>query len=267
MSTVVITGSTKGVGFGMAKAFAARGHDVVVSGRDLVDAQQRAEAVRAQAPGRQAIGIACDVTDPDAVQALWDGAVAHFGGVDIWINNAGLAKTTRRIEDIPDEDVRAMVSTNMLGTIFGSQVAMRGFTSLGHGKLFNVLGGGSDGRARENMGVYGSTKRGLKFFTDALVKEAKGTSIVVGEIRPGILISDGWLREAAEADPSQIESGRKALNILADHVDDVAPHLVDGVLAASKNGAEVAWLTTGKIARRFATAPWQKRDVLSRYDV
>jgi NAD(P)-dependent dehydrogenase (short-subunit alcohol dehydrogenase family) len=267
MSVVVITGSTKGVGFGLAKAFAARGLDVVVSGRRAEDAQKSADAVRASAPGRRAVGVACEVTNPESVQALWDAAVEEFGGVDIWINNAGLAKTTKHIVDIPVDDVRAMVSTNMLGTIFGSQVAMRGFMARGGGKLFNVLGGGSDGRVRDNMGVYGSTKRGLKFFTDALAREAKDTSVIVGEIRPGILLSDGWLREAAEADPQQIESGRKALNILADSVDDVAPYLADGVLAASKNGAEVAWLTTGKIIGRFATSSWKKRDVLSSYDV
>jgi len=267
MSVVVITGSTKGVGFGLAKAFAARGLDVVVSGRRAEDAQASAEAVMTAAPGRRAAGFACNVTDPESVQALWDAAVDEFGGVDIWINNAGLAKTTRPIAEVPAPEVQAMVSTNMLGTMYGSQVAMRGFLARGGGKLFNVLGGGSDGRIRDNMGIYGSTKRGLKFFTDALAREAKDTPVIVGEIRPGILITDGWLREAGEADPEVIESSRKTLNILADHVDDVAPYLVDGVLAASKNGAEVAWLTTAKIASRFATAGWKKRDVMSRYEL
>jgi short-subunit dehydrogenase len=116
------------------------------------------------------------------------------------------------------------------------------------------------------MGIYGSTKRGLKMFTDALVKETDGSPVRVGEIRPGILISDGWLREAA-AGQDYLDANRKAVNILADHVDDVAPWLVDRMLASTKHGAQISWLTTSKIAGRFATAGFRKRDVLGRYEV
>ena len=148
------------------------------------------------------------------MQALWDAAVDRFGRVDVWINNAGVAHTTQHIVDIPPDDVAAMVTTNMLGTIYGSQVAVRGMTAQGRGSLFNVLGGGSDGKIREYMGVYGATKRGLKMFTDALIKETAGGPVLVGEIRPGILITDGWLREAHAAQDGYVEANRKALNVL-----------------------------------------------------
>jgi NAD(P)-dependent dehydrogenase (short-subunit alcohol dehydrogenase family) len=264
MTVAVITGSTKGIGRGLAEAFAIRGLDVVVTGRS---GEQAAE-VAAGLPGTgSGLGLALDVTDPSSVQGVWDAAAERFGRVDLWINNAGVAHTTQNIVDIPSDDVAAMVTTNMLGTIYGSQVAARGMSAQGGGKLFNVLGGGSDGKIREYMGVYGATKRGLKMFTDALVKETAGGPVLVGEIRPGILITDGWLREAHAAQAGYVESNRKALNVLADHVDDVAPWIADQVLACSKHGAAIAWLTPAKIAGRFSTAGFKKRDVLGSYQV
>lgn len=262
MQTAVITGSTKGVGLAMAREFRRRGLRVVVCGRtqEAVD-----EAVAALGGGPDVVGRATDVTDRAQLQDLWDLAMKEFGRVDIWINNAGVAHTTEPIVDTEEKDVRTMVATNMLGTIFGSQVAARGFLAQGGGRLFNVLGGGSDGRIRPGMGVYSATKRGLDLFTRALTKETKESGILVGQIRPGILISDGWLREAARA-PEQVSSQRRMLNILADHVDDVAPYLVKEVLAADRTGAEISWLTTGRIMKRFMTPGYAtKNDVMARY--
>ncbi|WP_122817287.1 SDR family oxidoreductase [Nocardioides pantholopis] len=262
MSNVVITGSTKGIGNGLAREFLRRGHSVVVTGRT---SQAVDEAVGKLGPdatgGALALGRATDVTDVEQVQALWDHAVAELGRVDLWVNNAGVANTTAAIVDTTPEDVRGMVSTNMLGTIFGSQVAVRGMLAQGAGQIFNVLGGGSDGRIRPNMGVYAATKRGLDMFTRALVKETKDTGVRVGQVRPGMLITDGWLREAAVA-PEQVSGQRKILNILCDHVDDVAPYLVEKMLASTRSGEEIAWLTNGRMMRKFLSP---KQDVLTRY--
>ena len=262
MSNIVVTGSTKGVGNALAREFLRRGHSVVVTGRGAAAVE---EAVGKLAPeatgGARVVGRPTDVTDLAEVQGLWDEAVAELGRVDLWVNNAGVAHTTAPIVETADADVRAMVSTNMLGTIFGSQVAVRGMTAQGGGRLFNVLGGGSDGRIRPNMGVYAATKRGLDMFTRALVKETKDGPVQVGQVRPGMLITEGWLREAAVA-PEQVSSQRKILNILCDHVDEVAPYLVDRMLASKRTGEEIAWLTNARMARKFMSP---KRDVLARY--
>ena len=265
MKKVVITGSTKGVGHAMAREFRRLGHAVVVTGRSQSSVDAAITALSEGPSSGRVLGHAVDVTDPEACSDLWERVAAELGGVDIWINNAGVAHTTAPIVDTSADDVREMVTTNMLGTIFGSQAAVRGMTAQGHGRVFNVLGGGSDGRIRPNMGVYGATKRGLDGFTRALAKEVEGTGVTVGQIRPGILITEGWLREAAVA-PEQVSSQRRLLNILADHVDDVAPELVARVLASTKNGDEIAWLTTGRITKRFMTPGYAKKhDVLARY--
>ncbi|MGA3564072.1 SDR family oxidoreductase [Melissospora conviva] len=263
MRKAVITGSTKGIGFALARELLTRGHSVAVTGRTQDAVDDAVERLRPAATGGAAVhGFTVDVTDAAQVEKLWSAAVDAMGGVDLWVNNAGVANTTRPIVETSPEDVRTMVTTNMLGTVYGSQVAVRGMTAAGGGQLFNVLGGGSDGRIRPGMGVYSATKRGLDSFTRALVKEVEGTSVRVGQISPGILITDGWLREAAAA-PEQVAKQRKMLNILCDHVDEVAPYLVERMLASTRNGDAIAWLTTGRMTRKFLVP--RKDDVLARY--
>lgn len=261
---VVVTGSTRGLGHSLASAFAAQGCDVMVCGRDPGAAADAALRLRSTG-GLSVIGsVGVDMTDPDSVEHLWQESVATLGGVDLWVNNAGVAHTTQPIVDTPPDAVHTMVTTNMMGTILGSQTAVRGMLAAGGGQVFNVLGGGSDGRIRPNMGVYGATKRGLDGFTRALAHECAQSKVLVGQVRPGILITEGWLREAAAA-PDQVSSQRRILNVLTDHVDDVAPHLARRMLANRRNGAEIAWLTPSRMTGRFLTG-WN-RDVLARYDL
>jgi len=263
MRKAVITGSTKGIGFALARELLRRGHSVVVSGRTREAVDEAVEKLRPEAAGDAAVyGLPVDVTDAAQVEGLWNAAAEALGGLDLWINNAGVANTTRPIIETSPDDVRTMVETNMLGTIHGSQTAARGMLAGGGGQVFNVLGGGSDGRTRPGMGVYSATKRGLDSFTKALVKEVAGTGVRVGQVSPGVLITEGWLREAAAA-PEQVAKQRKILNILCDHVDDVAPYLVDKMLASTKNGDAIAWLTTARMTRKFLIPG--KRDVLGRY--
>jgi NAD(P)-dependent dehydrogenase (short-subunit alcohol dehydrogenase family) len=268
VKNVVITGSTKGLGRGLAQQFLTRGHSVVISGRSLDDVRDSAAELAkvTQGPAR-VLGGACDVSKASDVQALWDLAVRELGRVDVWINNAGLAKTTHTIETIPLEQISQMVATNVIGTMVGSKVALLGMKQQGAGQIFNVLGGGSDGKLRSGMGVYGSTKRALKYFTDALEKENAGGPVQIGQIRPGMIMTHGVLREAAEMDPSELARQRRIMNILFDHVETVAPYLVDEILASRKHAARIAWMTPVKMLSRFMTASFKKRDVLSRYAV
>lgn len=262
MTTAVITGSTQGIGYALARELLRAGHDVVVSGRSEAGVEAAVRRLRDETDGGgRVVGQACDVTDAAQVEVLWVFAVAALGSVDLWVNNAGVAYTMRTITETTPAEVATMVSTNMVGTIHGAQVAVRGMTEAGGGRVFNVLGGGSDGSVRPGMGVYSATKRGLDQFTRALVKEVEGTTVRVGQVRPGILITEGWLREAA-THPETVVAQRRMVNILADHVDDVAPYLVERMLASRRNGDEIAWLTTGRMMRKFLGA---KPDRLARY--
>lgn len=256
MSNVVITGSTQGIGLGLATEFCKRGHNVLVSSRS---AERVGEAVASLQPLPGAgVGLAADTADAAAVQALWDQAVDSFGSVDIWINNAGLARTTWPILEVPQAEVETMLRTNMLGTVNGCRVAATGMRAAGRGKLFNMLGGGSDGEYFPGLGIYGTTKRGLDYFTDALARELEDTGVIVGKIRPGMVITEAVIREA-RANPEVFEKSRRTMNTLVDRVETVAPYLVERILAADRSGIKIRWLTGGRIAGRFARGMISRR--------
>ncbi len=258
MSVVVITGSTKGIGRGLAEAFAARGHTVVISGRNA----REVDATVAAIPG--AVGIATDVSYPAQVQALWEHAAQKFGRVDIWINNAGLAVTHKWTRDLTLDEMQSMIRTNLFGSIHGTRVALDGMTKQGGGWIYTMLGGGSDGRQRDRMGGYGMTKLALRYYTESMMAEIKDGPVRIGTIKPGILVSDGFLREANQLDPADWPKLRDQLNMLADRVEDVAPWIADKVLEGGKHGRSIAWLTGGKIMGRIFGAKLlgRKRDIV-----
>ncbi|AOS98282.1 3-oxoacyl-[acyl-carrier-protein] reductase FabG [Microbulbifer aggregans] len=257
MANIVITGSTKGIGFGLARAFLDNGHNVIISGRSEETVSSALD--RLHAPTAQCRGLACDTAELSQVEALWEFAEATFGTVDIWINNAGLARTGWSIQDIPQQEIAAMVGTNLLGTINGCRVAAAGMRKQDEGKIFNMLGGGSDGEYFPGMGVYGTTKRGLDYFTDALSRELKDTGILVGKIRPGMVITEAVIREARQ-NPDRFASSRRFMNNLVDQVETVSAYLAEKILDCNKSGEKIRWLSGGKIAARMLVGLVRKRE-------
>ncbi len=254
MRSVVITGSTRGIGFGMAREFLRRGHRVVVCGRGSEGTEGAVEALGGEAEPGRVVGWPCDVRDRDQVLALWDEAVGCFGSVDVWINNAGVPDAGGDFWDQSAGDVEAVVGTNLLGVMHGSAVAMRGMLSRGHGHIYNMEGFGSDGRlVRPGVIVYGATKSAVRYFTKGLVKEAQKTPVRVGFLSPGIVVTD-----LLTAD--DIEGSRRFLNAVADTVETVAPYLVRRILDNDRHGARIDWLTGRKLAWRLARSPFARRD-------
>jgi NAD(P)-dependent dehydrogenase (short-subunit alcohol dehydrogenase family) len=267
MVTAVITGSTKGIGRGLAEEFVKRGHNAVICSRNPADVERVAAEISAIGRGKCS-GIACDTTSKQQIQALWDHGRSHFGAIDIWINNAGLATSRHKVHEIPEELARTLITSNMLGTTFGSQVAINGFRQQGSGALYNVLGGSFDGkRLVPNMGVYSSTKAAIHLLTKYLIAENKDQNITIGMISPGMLITENWFDEQAQLSPAEWQKIRPMLNILCDYVETVTPWLTDSMLANKESGKRIAWMSTGKILKRFIDAKLlgRKRDLFARY--
>jgi len=257
---VVVTGGTRGIGLGLAREFLARGCRVVVCGRTDASAEQ---GLAALAAGERATGLATDVTDRASVQALWDHAVATFGRVDVWVNNAGISAPKRAVVDIDQEVLEDVLNVNLVGTHNACAVAAKGMAvQPGGGFVWNMEGFGSDGRVQDGIGVYGTSKYGLRYLTKALVKEHKESNVKFGFLSPGIVVTDLLVGDYAD-DPEGFEKAKKIFNILADRVETVTPYLAENVLAATKNGARVEWLTNAKVMKRFLTAGFSKRDLFA----
>jgi short-subunit dehydrogenase len=163
---LVITGASSGIGLATARMAAQLGARVVLAAREeeqLLDAVQDIRTA-----GGQAIHVVADVSDPGDVTRLADRAVAEFGGIDTWVNNAGLS-IYGRAEEVPVEDARRLFDVNYWGVVNGSLAALP-HLRLTEGTLINVGSIVSD-RAVPLQGHYSASKHAVKGFTDALRME------------------------------------------------------------------------------------------------
>jgi NAD(P)-dependent dehydrogenase (short-subunit alcohol dehydrogenase family) len=249
MKIVVITGSTRGIGYGLAKEFLRRGCGVVITSRSAENVGLAAAGLAAEFGSGRTFDQVCDVTDLDSVQSLWDASVKHFGAVDIWINNAGISHRQSDLDAIPLEDLRAVVETNVLGTLYGARVAMRGMRERGGGAIYNLEGLGSDGHKIRGLHLYGATKCAVAYLTDSLAEEAKGSGVIVGALRPGMVLTDLITSQytGREADWRAME---RMFRIISADVEDVAPVLARRVLANTRNGVRIRYGGMGRMILR-----------------
>jgi NAD(P)-dependent dehydrogenase (short-subunit alcohol dehydrogenase family) len=260
METIVITGSTRGIGFGLADAFLERGCGVTVSGRTPEAVKQAEEELAAKHAGASVLGHPCDVTRFEQVQALWSASKKHWGQIDIWINNAGIAHPQMAFWEHSPEQVKNVIDTNLIGAMHSAQVAIPAMLAQGSGRLFIMEGLGSDGRKVEGLTLYGTSKHALRYLTDALAREVQDTPVKVGALSPGMVMTDLITQQYAGR-PEDWERAKRIFNILADRVETVTPWLAQQVLRDQKNGARIKWLTRRKIIGRFLASPFQRRDL------
>jgi NAD(P)-dependent dehydrogenase (short-subunit alcohol dehydrogenase family) len=260
---VVITGSTRGIGFGMAEAFLSRGCSIVISGRSQEAVNMSLAKLQAKNTGAQVIGVPCDISQPEQAQALWDRSVERFGRVDIWVNNAGWSGEEGKVWDRPTEELASIAGTNILGVIYGSQVAMRGMLKQGFGAIYNMEGMGSDGRKHAGLTMYGTSKYAVHYFTESFALEAKGTPIIIGSLRPGMVITD-MIVDRYKNRPADWERAKKIFNIIADTVENVSPWLADQMLQNQKSGAILAYSSSLTLMWRFMTSRFSKRDLFTK---
>ena len=260
MKKIVITGSTRGIGYGLAKSFLEVGSSVVISGRSTSSVDVAVRLLKKEFPESVIVGQPCDVSQYDQVEALWSIAHKSLGGVDIWINNAGIGHASDKAWELPLATTNKLVAVDLMGVIYGSQVALRGMLEQGYGQLYNMEGFGSDGRVRSGMSIYGSTKRALRYFTRSLIKETKNLPVQVGALSPGIVITD-FIMDMYKEKPEDLEKSKKVFNILGDKVETVAPWLANKVIKNNKSGKNFVWLTPRKAMYRFMKAGFNKRDL------
>jgi short-subunit dehydrogenase len=183
---IVITGASSGIGAELARQAGEKGAKLVLAARR----QPQLEEVAARS-GREAITVVTDVTRRGDVEKLRDAALARFGRIDVWVNNAGRG-ITRPVSELTDEDIDAMVRDNVKSALYGMQAVLPHFKARNAGQLVNI----SSGLARMPMvpfrSAYSAAKHALNALSASLRLELRQThpGIMVSVVMPGVVATE-----------------------------------------------------------------------------
>ncbi|MDO9416125.1 3-ketoacyl-ACP reductase [Pararhizobium sp.] len=189
----LITGGRRGIGLGIAKALAASGFDIAITGvSDAPPSDPVIDELRVL--GGDAIYVKADLGDLPTHQETVDTVLARFGRIDCLVNNAGMASVVRGdFLELTPENFDTIVATNLRGTIFFTQAVVRAMLAGGAGdaarSVVNITSVSATLSSPERLD-YCVTKSGLAAFSQGLALRLAETGIAVFEVRPGIIATD-----------------------------------------------------------------------------
>jgi 3-oxoacyl-[acyl-carrier protein] reductase len=191
---VLITGSSRGIGLATAKAFAAEGCRLVLSGRSA-DALRDTEAAL-RASGARAASEVADVTQPADAARLVQAAVTAFGGIDILVNNVGGSVGGRSIADSTDEEWRSALEMNLLQTVRMMRLALSHMRGRPGAAVVNVSSISGWSPQLVGSGQYGAAKAALIFDAERWALEFVPHGVRVNTVSPGSILveGNGWDR-------------------------------------------------------------------------
>lgn len=196
-SVAVVSGATSGIGTEIARRLHADGMRVVIAGRS----PERGAAVEAEL-GEGAVFVPVDLTQPGAADSLIADAVSRFGAVDVLVNNAAIDHTGALL-DVPVEEIRQTLETNVVAAVQLLQAAGRAMAGSGGGSIINITSRlASAGVA--GMAIYSASKGAMEAITRTAAIELAPHGIRVNAVAPGLTrtpLYDDWM--ATLDDPEQ----------------------------------------------------------------
>lgn len=186
-SVLITAAAGGGIGFAAARRCLEEGaRALMLSDFHPRRTAEAAEALGKEFPQQTVLGRVCNVAVEADVQALVEAAEAELGGVDVLINNAGLALGMNDLKDGDPADWDTMIDTNIKGLLYMTREALRGMSERNSGHIVNV--GSIAGTAAYAKGaVYCATKAAVRFISDALRQEVVATGIRVTNVQPGMV--------------------------------------------------------------------------------
>jgi glucose 1-dehydrogenase len=198
----IVTGGNSGIGRSIVLALATEGADVVI---DYVAHPESTRDLEQQVAtfGARAVGVEADVSVVDDLQGLVEGAVEHFGRLDIMVNNAGV-ETRTSVLDTTEEQYELVLNVNLKSAFFGTQVAARQMIAQGDGgRIINISSVHEDWPMPGNT-AYCLSKGGVRMLTRTAGVELAPHGITVVGIGPGAV--DTPINRATEADPAKLRA-------------------------------------------------------------
>jgi 3-hydroxybutyrate dehydrogenase len=183
--TAVVTGSTSGIGLGMAEALAAAGADVMVNGFGDAAEIERTRARLAETHGVKVAYSGADMSKPAEIRAMIADAEEALGPVDILVNNAGIQHVAP-VEDFPEDRWDAIIAINMSSNFHAIKAALPGMKRRGHGRIVN-LASAHGLVASPFKAAYVAAKHGVVGLTKTVALEVAETGITCNAICPGFV--------------------------------------------------------------------------------
>lgn len=229
---VVVTGSSSGLGLATARVLLQRGAGVVLCSNAQDELADVARDL-SQQYGDRVLAQPCDIRAASQVQQLLDRAVAHFGHLDAWINNAGTTAPSGPVSRVPITAGRLLLDVNIIGTYHGSIAAVRHFCERGAGRLINIVGRGESSPVA-GAALYGSSKAWVRQFTLALAKDEPGLEI--GTFNPGLLYTalTAQPRVLADSEDNLLKGLKFIMPLIGDTPEPAAQRLAQLVLGKTR---------------------------------
>lgn len=221
---VLITGAGSGLGLALALRYARSGARVACV--DLIP--ERVEAARASLPGQGHIGLIADVGDDDSMQALFDQIQKEWGGVDVLINNAGIASGGPMVETTMEE-WRKLIEVDLFSVVRGCRLFLPGMLQVGKGQILSTASFAGLASAPGIM-TYGVAKAGVVALSEQLRAEVFDKGILVGVICPSFFKTN--LIDTAVGSDKARKMALRLMDTSPDTVDSVA----DKVFASAERG-------------------------------
>lgn len=186
--TVLVTGASRGIGRACAIALARTGHNIVLNYCNNYDAAlETAHTIEKSA--MEVLIRQADISDVNEIAEMVDAAVERFGRIDVLVNNAGIAQYIS-VDDITEDDWERVLSVNLKGVFFCSQLVLRHMKHWGHGKIINISSQAGRTGGYFNGAHYAASKAGIINLTKSFAKAAAPYSVLVNCITPGVISTE-----------------------------------------------------------------------------
>jgi short-subunit dehydrogenase len=223
---VVITGASAGTGAAVARKLAAEGATLVLAARREKELSEVADEAR-KLGARAVLTVQADVTRRDQVVDLRDQALAEFGRIDVWINNAGRG-ITRSVLDLTEDDIDDMIAVNVKSAIYGMQVAVSHFVERGEGHLINISSFLGRVPIASFRSVYSASKAALNSLTANLRTDLRAhPGVHVSLVMPGVVTTDFARNVRGDIRPPMNAAAPGASPMNPQTAEEVAESIVD----------------------------------------